>query len=44
MFESETKASHYIITFGLDKDRAPIESFILALDANIWNRIEYGKC
>ena len=43
MFESVTKASCDIITSGWDKDRAPIESFILALATNIKERIEYGE-
>lgn len=43
MFESVTKASCDIITFGWDKDHAPIESFILALAANIRERIDYGE-
>ncbi|KAH9313531.1 hypothetical protein KI387_022158, partial [Taxus chinensis] len=43
LFESVSKTSCDIIAFGWDKDRAPIESFILALAANIRERVDYDE-
>uniref|UniRef100_A0A0D6QSE9 1-phosphatidylinositol 4-kinase n=1 Tax=Araucaria cunninghamii TaxID=56994 RepID=A0A0D6QSE9_ARACU len=43
MFESVTRTCCDIITFGWNKDRAPIESFILALATNIRERLDYGE-
>ncbi|GLJ12893.1 hypothetical protein SUGI_0199940 [Cryptomeria japonica] len=43
LFEIVSKTSCDIISFGWNKDRAPIESFILALAANIRERADYNE-